>query len=85
MAVLDLGRAGGMDRDTWWLNVYTMLSRPKALDRSFYVNFPTRSELFDAGPPQDLRRLIEQQKEQAVRTMERVQRRMSERSLAWST
>ena len=73
MAVLDLGRPGGrFTRDTWWLNVYVMMSRPKALKKCLFVNLPTRDELFDAGPPADLRRVLAQQEGRAETTAQRV-------------
>jgi len=77
MAVLDLGKAGNMDPDTWWLNVYMMLSRPKALNRALLLNLPTRDEIFNKGPPPDLRRLLQQQEQHVEDTRARVERAMA--------
>ena len=74
MAVLDLGRPGGrFTRDTWWLNVYVMMSRPTCLKNCLFVNLPTRDELFDAGPPADLGRVVKQQEARAEATAARVE------------
>ena len=34
--VADLRRAGGMQDDIWWLNVYVMLSRARNLEKLFF-------------------------------------------------
>ena len=79
---MDLGKAGNrMDRDTWWLNVYVMMSRPTSLKQCLFVNLPTREELFDDGPPADLQRLLNAQKELARHTHDRVWACASERGM----
>jgi hypothetical protein len=53
-AIFDLGKAQGLCPDAYWLNLYTMLSRPTRLEDMLLINLPDK-EILEEGPPKDLR------------------------------
>ena len=61
--VLDCGRHeagnGRKDDDDWWLELYVLLSRATRHEDLLLMRAP-RNEFFLAGPPQGLRKQLEQ-------------------------
>ena len=56
-AVLDLSKPRGEHTADYWLNVHTMMGRPRALADSLYLGLPERS-FFEGGPPADIVRVL---------------------------
>ena len=60
---IDCGRihqegAMGMGDDTWWLNLYVMLSRATKMEHMLLIRPPSR-ELLERGPPAAVRSALE--------------------------
>ena len=80
--VADLRRAGGMEDDIWWLNVYVMLSRARKLDSLILVGVTTQvRELLEAGPPAYIRRKIQTLQAKSMSTLRQAERFASDMSL----
>ena len=72
--VADLRRAGGMEDDIWWLNVYVMLSRARKLDNLMLVGLsPQVRALLEAGPPAYIRQQLYTLQAKSVRTFRRAE------------
>jgi hypothetical protein len=56
-AIMDLGKAQGLALDAYWLNLYTMLSRPTRLQDMLLINLPDK-KILEAGPPDDLKYML---------------------------
>ena len=74
-----LRRAGGMENDIWWLNVYVMLSRARKLDNLILVGLtPQIRELLEAGPPAYIRQKILTLQAKSMSTLRHAERLASE-------
>ena len=81
--VVDLRRAGGMEDDIWWLNVYVMLSRATSLKNLLLVGLTPRIKaLLEEGPPAYIRKNIKTLQEKAARTAERAKQLANDMGLA---
>ena len=81
--IVDLRRAGGMENDIWWLNVYVMLSRARKLENLILVGLTPRIKaLLEEGPPAYIRRNIQALQVKAARTAQRANRLASDMGLA---
>ena len=67
-SIFDLSKASGMDDDSYWLNLYTALSRPTRLVDMLLYNLPEK-EVLEHGAPADLKEMLEryEQEDAAVR------------------
>ena len=81
--VADLCRAGGMEDDIWWLNVYVMLSRARKLDSLILVGLsPQVRALLEAGPPAYIRQKIHTLQAKSIRTLRRAECLASDMNLS---
>ena len=78
----DLRRAGGMENDIWWLNVYVMLSRARKLDNLILVGLtPQIRALLEAGPPAYIRQKIQTLQAKSMSTLRHAERLASDMNI----
>ena len=79
----DLRRAGGMENDIWWLNVYVMLSRARKLDNLILVGLtPQIRALLEAGPPAYIRQKTQTLQAKSRSTLRHAERLASEMKIS---
>ena len=68
--VVDLGRAGGLEDDDWWLAIYVMLSRARKLENMILIGFSQQvQDLLRRGPPANLIKVTDTLEQKADKTM----------------
>ena len=72
--IVDLRRAGGLQDEDWWLNIYVMLSRARRLENIILMGWSSQVEdLLKKGPPARLLQITEALRKKATLTMQKLQ------------